>query len=295
MAAADGELVEHSAGSLEPILGGRGVQPADGFDGLAGFGGPGGAVGRIGHRSGLFDGFGHDGGGGDGDGGDGGNPTGFGAPRQVLQPAVRRAYDQTKGAILDGALPVGAWVTEGQVADALAISRTPVREAFLRLEAEGLLRLYPRRGAMVAELTEQDVADVLELRELIESYAAWRAVEATAEQRRDLVARLRQLAEHEREAWLRGDAVATSRAGRALHAAIVHAAGNKLLDTFYRMLRDRQQRVAIEAVRRQPDRLPTVLAEHSHLVDLLDRGDVGGYELALQRHLAGTRLALAGR
>lgn len=215
--------------------------------------------------------------------------------RPPLQPAVRRVYERTKTAILEGALPVGDWVTEGQVAEALSVSRTPVREAFLRLEAEGLLRLYPRRGALVTELTARDVGEVLELRGLLESFAARRIVESTPGRRRDLVARLRGLVEREREAAVEGDAVTTARAGRAVHTTIVHAAENRLLDSFYSMLRDRQQRVGVEAIRRKPDRLPTVLAEHSHLIDLLEGGDVAGYELALQRHLTGTRQALGGR
>ncbi len=217
------------------------------------------------------------------------------ARRPALQPAVRRVYERTKTAILQGALPVGEWVTEGQVAEALSVSRTPVREAFLRLEAEGLLRLYPRRGALVTELTERDVCEVLELRELLESFAARRIVETARSRRRELVAQLRELVEREREAAVDGDAVATARAGRAVHTAIVHAAGNRLLDRFYGMLRDRQQRVAVEAIRRQPDRLPAVLDEHRDLIDLLEGGDVAGYERALQRHLIGTRQALGGR
>lgn len=75
---------------------------------------------------------------------------------------------------------------------------------------------------------------------------------------------------------MEGDAVTAARAGSGVHTTIVHAAENRLLDSFYSMLRDRQQRVAVEAIRRKPNRLPTVLAEHGHLVDLLDEGDVAG-------------------
>ena len=78
--------------------------------------------------------------------------------------AKDRAYRHTKARILDGSLPGGDLITEGQVADTLAMSRTPVREAFLRLEAEGLLRLFPKRGALVVAVSPHEVEAVLDLR-----------------------------------------------------------------------------------------------------------------------------------
>ena len=66
------------------------------------------------------------------------------------RPAAKdRALDYVKTQVLTGAFPGGELISEGEVATALGMSRTPVREAFLRLEAEGLLRLYPQRGALV--------------------------------------------------------------------------------------------------------------------------------------------------
>ena len=58
-----------------------------------------------------------------------------------------------KQQILGGGYPGGALISEGEVSAAVGVSRTPVREAFLRLEVEGLLRLYPKRGALVTPVT----------------------------------------------------------------------------------------------------------------------------------------------
>ncbi|MBS1843766.1 MAG: GntR family transcriptional regulator [Actinobacteria bacterium] len=60
--------------------------------------------------------------------------------------AADRAYVHTKERILAGEYAQGRLIGEGEVSDAVGVSRTPVREAFLRLEAEGLLQLYPKRG-----------------------------------------------------------------------------------------------------------------------------------------------------
>jgi len=67
----------------------------------------------------------------------------------VALSATERVYGHTKSRVLDGTFPGGSLITEGEISEAVGVSRTPVREAFLRLQAEGLLRLYPKRGALV--------------------------------------------------------------------------------------------------------------------------------------------------
>ena len=79
--------------------------------------------------------------------------------------ATDRAYHETRGRILDGELAGGDVITEGQVSTSLGISRTPVREAFLRLQAEGLLQLYPKRGAVVVPVSVEEATSVMEARE----------------------------------------------------------------------------------------------------------------------------------
>ena len=91
--------------------------------------------------------------------------------------AADRAYDHTKQRILDGGFAQGSLIGEGEVSDAVGVSRTPVREAFLRLEAEGLLRLYPKRGALVVPISAADVEDVMETRRLLERFAIGRVIE----------------------------------------------------------------------------------------------------------------------
>ncbi|MFL6056075.1 MAG: GntR family transcriptional regulator [Actinoallomurus sp.] len=70
--------------------------------------------------------------------------------------AKERALAHVKDQVFTGAFPGGELISEGEVAEALGMSRTPVREAFPRLEAEGLLRLYPQRGALVVPVSALD-------------------------------------------------------------------------------------------------------------------------------------------
>src|SRR5919108_1492205 len=93
------------------------------------------------------------------------------ASAQAQTTATDRAYRFTKGRVLDSSFAGGNLITEGEVAEALGMSRTPVREAFLRLEGEGLLRLYPKRGALVVPVSVGEVEAVMETRMLVERFA----------------------------------------------------------------------------------------------------------------------------
>src|SRR5918997_5888236 len=103
------------------------------------------------------------------------------ASSQLKMTAKDRAYEFTKGRVLDSTFPGGDLITEGEVADALGMSRTRVREAFLRLEGEGLLRLYPKRGALVVPVSAAEVEEVLETRMVVERFAFAKVIRADAE------------------------------------------------------------------------------------------------------------------
>src|ERR1700710_621057 len=106
--------------------------------------------------------------------------------------AKDRALDYVKSRILSGAFRGGELISEGEVARALEMSRTPVREAFLRLEAEGLLRLYPQRGALVVAVSPTEVESVLEARELVEGHALAKLCSAPQADRDAVVVCLRE-------------------------------------------------------------------------------------------------------
>ena len=86
--------------------------------------------------------------------------------------AAERAYNTLRAGIIEGVHPPGARVTEQEVAASAGVSRTPVREALRRLEAEGLLRFVPHQGAYVTRWSHQDVEDIFELRAMLEGYGA---------------------------------------------------------------------------------------------------------------------------
>lgn len=84
--------------------------------------------------------------------------------RAAVPSAAERAYRHLKRAILEQVHPGGSLISEGEIAEAAGVSRTPVREALLRLEAEGLVALYPKRGALVRPVSAREITDVVEAR-----------------------------------------------------------------------------------------------------------------------------------
>src|SRR6185295_11391540 len=101
------------------------------------------------------------------------------------QQLTDRVHAALREAITSGRLAPDARIKQEQIAAELGVSRTPVREALHLLEREGLVRLVPRRGAIVQGFTAADVRELYELRELLEPAAAALAtVRATPEERR---------------------------------------------------------------------------------------------------------------
>jgi DNA-binding GntR family transcriptional regulator len=185
--------------------------------------------------------------------------------------AAATAYQFAKERLLDGRFPAGALLSENEIARDLGISRTPVREAFLLLEAEALLELYPRRGALVTPISPTESDDVLEARLLLEGHCA-AAVRAADPALDGALAE----AIAAQETALAGELAAGhvfTVADRDFHHTIVAAHGNEILTRQYDSLRDRQQRIAATAVARSRERILQFIAEHREIAAALGAGD----------------------
>ncbi len=206
--------------------------------------------------------------------------------------AKDRALDYVKKQVLTGALPGGELISEGDVATALGMSRTPVREAFLRLEAEGLLRLYPQRGALVVPVSPDEVRSVMEARLLLEQFAATKVVSRGPAACAAVFERLSGELRRQRAAVDRTDWAEFLDADRAFHAVTLAESGNAILSGFYESLRDRQMRMIGESALRDPDRVTTILDEHRDIAEALRDGDDQRALRAVRTHLTGTMRAI---
>ena len=195
--------------------------------------------------------------------------------------AAQRVYEHVKQGILDASYAGGELLTEGLVSEQVGVSRTPVREALLRLETEGLVRLYPKKGALVVPVSAKEAEDVLEARALVEGYAAPRAWEARDELADDLAVVVEAMRAHRADR----DVVAFNRADREFHERIVAAAGNDVLTRLYRSLRERQLCISSAVMRVSLERMDHAIEDHQRFVVLLRGDDRDGFVALTDAHL----------
>jgi DNA-binding GntR family transcriptional regulator len=205
--------------------------------------------------------------------------------------AADRAYEFAKAGIIDGRYGGGEILSEGAVADAIGISRTPVREAFVRLQTEGWLRLYPKRGALVVPVAPDEVEHVMDTRLLVERHAIERVIRREIRVTESLTVALEvqhALAEaHEVDQFVEAD--------REFHRIFVAAAGNPILLQLHDSLRDRQQRMGIAAITHDARRWEEILDEHRQLADAVIARDIHGARAVIDRHLDRTLSLLLPR
>ncbi|WP_241999101.1 GntR family transcriptional regulator [Kribbella sp. VKM Ac-2569] len=212
------------------------------------------------------------------------------APGVEKIPAAERVYAYVKAAILDRAYPGGELLTEGELATAVGVSRTPVREALLRLEESGLVKLYPKRGALVLPVLPQEIDDVLEARELIETHAAAKVWP----RRKRLIEALTERVDEMRAHRKSGDAKSFLEADRAFHEAIVDAAGNQILAKLYNSLRDRQVRMGVPGIEVQPVRMDKSITAHQEMIEALGGNSVKRFRELVIAHIAEAASDLRG-
>jgi len=184
--------------------------------------------------------------------------------------------------ILDGTMAPGSRIVELEVARELDVSRSPVREALLRLRAEGLAAIVPYRGAFVTPLDRQRFAELMEFRLALERFALDRLVERFPT---GAMARLREHAAALREAVAARDRQRAVDLDLAVHRAIVELAGNALLERAYGdLLAQIRLYIAVTSAR-YPD-IGELADEHDALIGAIERRDARAARRLLDAHVA---------
>jgi DNA-binding GntR family transcriptional regulator len=186
-------------------------------------------------------------------------------------------------------LEPGTWIDEQTLAASFGISRTPMREALKVLASEGLVRLEPRRGCYVAELSEQDLDEIFPVMALLEGRVAFEATtKATAADLEYLSAVHDQLEKHAAA----NDADRFFEANQTFHNALQEIAGNRWLK---QMIDD--ARKVIKLTRRDSlrleGRLKQSLSEHRAILQALRDHDPDAAGRAMHDHLLSGRAAVA--
>lgn len=202
--------------------------------------------------------------------------------------AADYAYLMLREGIEMGRFPPGRRMREVELADWLGISRTPIRHALARLQAEGVLALAPRQGLVVQSLDPRGVAELYDIRTTLEGMAA--ALAATSATRDDL-AGLERLVETQQR--LGSDVRAVVRHNRSFHQAIYEASHNRFLIRAMRSITDALDLLG-QTTLACPDRQASAVAEHEAIVAAIVARDAPRAEVLVREHIrTGLRLRLA--
>ncbi|QHI98660.1 FCD domain-containing protein [Xylophilus rhododendri] len=191
--------------------------------------------------------------------------------------------------IVSGSLAPGQRITERLIAEQLeGVSRTPLREAFKILEAEGLVTIEPNRGAVVTAMTVEEVAAAIEVLIGLESLAAEPACQQIGDAQ---VAHIEELHRHMEQAYLAGELMEYFRCNQAIHQAIVDAAGNPVLSRIYAAESARIRRYRY-AGNRKTERWRRAVQEHEAILDAVrQRAGPLLREILRQHHRSGWNVA----
>ncbi|WP_246389004.1 GntR family transcriptional regulator [Corynebacterium incognita] len=214
------------------------------------------------------------------------------SPTTAPPPAAERAYKFVKAAILDGRFDAGEMLSEVGLANEIGMSRTPMREAFSRLEVEGFINLYPKRGALVVPISPTEIREVYEARELIEYNAAQYICALSQEERDSIGDYLDSIINDQRSALDANDLGTYAQLDAAFHQKVMDYGGNSLLANFGHTLRERQQRFTQRAIGRSAKKASKFVAQHEHLASALRTGNAENYHDVITAHLSSSRKQL---
>ena len=200
------------------------------------------------------------------------------ATRTGRQSRAAQVLDALRAAIRDGRYPPGARMRETEVAATLGVSRTPVREAFRQLQADGLLTLEPWRGVVVAKLDQQQLVELYAMRGVLEGAAAALAARHAAPSQLSALKDVLDASAGETDAAHLADL------NRQFHQGIYAAAHNRYLLKALHALGD-SMALLPSTTYALLDRPAAALSEHRNLLAAIEAGDAAEAEATARHHI----------
>ncbi len=197
------------------------------------------------------------------------------------QTLREKILETIRDAILKGTMKPGERVSEPDLAERFGISRTPIREAFRQLESEGYLEVVPRKGAVVASLSERDIEEFYAIKIILEGFAARMAAEKLTGKE---IERLESINERLHKIAKEGDVKTFFRVHNEFHEVFIKAAGNDKLSEMINQLVMKFKRLRLASLS-QPGRMEVSIEDHSDMIQAFKDHD-GNRADSLIRHAA---------
>jgi DNA-binding GntR family transcriptional regulator len=214
------------------------------------------------------------------------------------RPAVRptlanRAYDDLKGLFQKGAYVPGDFLTEGELARRLKMSKTPVRTALTRLEMDGYVTVSPQQGIVVREPSIHEVMDLFDIRMALETFVVKRLagnlqVDQTRRLRENLDAQARSVKSLDNETYTRLDT--------EFHILLCEFHDNREITQTMERLRGKLHRIILGIQLKTPDRMVDGWREHEAIAESVNQGRGDQAAQRVVQHLEwGKKFLLASR
>ena len=197
-----------------------------------------------------------------------------------------QTYDIIKNMIILRDIEPGKKINEEQIAKEIRVSRTPIREALCRLENEGIVKIIPRRGAFVADLTETNVREILLIREVLEGLVARLASEnmdeKTLDKLRKALEKVSTIPEKDREL------INYTRSEVEFHSLLLGASNNRMLKNMMEIVNAHLQIIRLRTVV-LPERAQKTVNEHHQILKAIEKRDADAAEELMRKHVRSVR------
>lgn len=196
---------------------------------------------------------------------------------------VDSAYAALKQAIRDSVFAPGYQASAGELALRLGVSRTPVHEAALRLQEEGLVRIVPKRGILICALAHEDIREIYAVLIAIEASAAELAAQLPEPERARLADDLAGATDRMDHALAAGDLGGWGHGDADYHRLLVEGCGNGRFARIIQTVNDQSHRARMLTLRLRPQ-LPVSVAEHRQTIEAIGLGQAEAAREAARRH-----------
>lgn len=204
---------------------------------------------------------------------------------------VEEAYRALKTAIRENVFPPGHQAAEPDIAQQLGMSRTPVHEAIIRLQEEGLVQVLPRRGVLVCAISADDIREIYDVLVAVEGMAASLLAGLPKKAAAPAVEALERETDGMEGALQAGNLHAWAAADERFHQLLTERCGNRRLARVAMTVMDQSHRARLFTLHLRPS--PTAsAAEHREITDAIRGGDAAAAETAARSHRTRARDAL---
>jgi DNA-binding GntR family transcriptional regulator len=201
---------------------------------------------------------------------------------------VEEAYAALKEAIRDNVFPPGYQGSEQEIAIRLGMSRTPVHEAIIRLQEDGLVRVLSKRGVTVCPLAPEDMREIYDVIIAIESMAAELLAALPDDQRRHVADELEAATAHMEQALRKDDLLAWADADDLFHRTLVERCGNGRIRRIAQTVTDQAHRARMLTLKLR-SRPTGSVASHRRIIAAIRKGKVADAHQHARDHRVGAR------